>query len=162
MRKIKTIGSIDYDITDKFYSGYLAGYSRTLLACKQIGVLELCYLDKDEEVNMDNKNFFNGSVIVNEDGEKVMYRIRMLTPSECFKLMGMHDEDVQKARNLGLSDTALYQEAGNGIVTDCVKLLAEHLYKAQYDPSYECTDEVFLKSKERQMTIFDFMGENNE
>ncbi len=162
MRKTKIIGSIDYDITDQFYSAYLKGYSRTLLACKNIGVLELCYLDKDEEVSMDNKNFLNGSVIVNENGEKVMYRIRMLTPNECFRLMGMTDEDVAKARNLGVSDSALYQEAGNGIVTDCVKLLAEHLYKAQYNPQYECTDEINLKSKERQMTIFDFTGENND
>ena len=41
------------------------------------------------------------------------------------------------------------QKAGNGIVTNCVELLAEHLYKAQYDNAYICTDERLSGIKER-------------
>ena len=71
------------------------------------------------------------------------FRIRKLTPRECYKLMGLTFEDCDKARNIGVADTHLYKQAGNGIITDCCKLLAEHLYKAQYDNSYVCTDENF-------------------
>ena len=60
---------------------------------------------------------------------------------ECWKLMGLTFEDCDKARNIGVADTNLYKQAGNGIVTNCVKLLAEHLYKSQYDDTYVCTDE---------------------
>ena len=35
----------------------------------------------------------------------------------------------------------LCRQAGNGIVTNCVQLLGEHLYKLVKDPSFVCTDE---------------------
>lgn len=68
-------------------------------------------------------------------------RIRKLTPRECYKLMGLTFEDCDKAKDIGVADTHLYKQAGNGIITDCCELLAEHLYKAQYDDTYVCTDE---------------------
>lgn len=71
------------------------------------------------------------------------FRIRKLTPNECFKLMGLTEDDFKKAKSFDVSDSQLYRQAGNGIVTNCVELLAEHLYKAQYDDTYICTDENF-------------------
>lgn len=71
-------------------------------------------------------------------------RIRKLTPRECYKLMGLTFEDCDKARDIGVVDTHLYKQAGNGIITDCCELLAEHLYKAQYDDTYVCRDENFI------------------
>lgn len=68
-------------------------------------------------------------------------RIRKLTPRECYRLMGLTFEDCDKAAKLGVADTHLYKQAGNGIITNCCALLAEHLYKAQYDDAYICTDE---------------------
>ena len=68
-------------------------------------------------------------------------RIRKLTPRECYKLMGLTFEDCDKAKDIGVADTHLYKQAGNGIITDCCELLAEHLYKAQYNDTYVCTDE---------------------
>ena len=55
--------------------------------------------------------------------------------------MGFTFEDWDKCSNVGISNSAGYKAAGNSIVTDCIKLLFEHLYKAQYDESYICTDE---------------------
>ena len=75
---------------------------------------------------------------------KSKYRVRKLTPTECWKLMDMKEKDVQMARGLGLSNSQLYKQAGNGIVANCVSLLFEHLYKAQYDKSFICTDENFI------------------
>ena len=71
------------------------------------------------------------------------FRIRKLTPNECWKLMGLSVEDCLKAKTIGIADSQLYRQAGNGIVSNCVELLAEHLYKAQYDNTYICTDENF-------------------
>ena len=73
-------------------------------------------------------------------------RIRKLTPRECYKLMGLTFEDCDKARNLGVVDTHLYKQAGNGIITNSCALLAEHLYKAQYDNTYICTDEAYQEN----------------
>jgi len=77
----------------------------------------------------------------NDTGVVCNYRIRKLTPNECWKLMGLTEEDCSKAVAIGVSDSQLYKQAGNGIVTNCCELLAEHLYKAQYDSTYACVDE---------------------
>lgn len=64
------------------------------------------------------------------------FRIRKLTQSECYKLMGFTSEDTQKCKDLGISKTQLYKQAGNSIVTNCIQLIFEHIYKSQYDPNY--------------------------
>ena len=44
------------------------------------------------------------------------YRIRKLTPRECWRLMGYTDADFEKAHNAGVSNSQLYKQAGNAIV----------------------------------------------
>ena len=70
-------------------------------------------------------------------------KIRKLMPEECFILMGLTPEDCQKCRDIGLSNSALYKAAGNGLICQCVMLIMEHLYKAQNDENYVCYDENF-------------------
>ena len=82
------------------------------------------------------------------ENNDVTYRVRKLTPTECWKLMGFKKEDIDKARAVGESNSALYEQAGNSIITNCVALLAEHLYKAQYDENYVCTDENFTQPQQ--------------
>lgn len=71
------------------------------------------------------------------------WAIRKLNPIECWRLMGFTDADVAKCKAVGMSDTQLYRQAGNSIITNCIELLAEHLYKSQYDENYKCYDENF-------------------
>lgn len=89
-----------------------------------------------------------GGLIVIEKLREFMKRIRIrkLLPEECFKLMGLTVEDCQKCRDVGLSNTALYKAAGNGLICNCVTLIMEHLYKAIYDEGYKCYDENFTQS----------------
>lgn len=77
---------------------------------------------------------------------KTKYRIRKLTPRECFILMGLTTEDCDKASDIGVSNSQLYRQAGNGIVTNCINLLFQHLYKAQYNPEFVCYDENFTQA----------------
>jgi len=44
-------------------------------------------------------------------------RIRKLTPLECWRLMGIDDQDFKKAQKV-VSNSQLYKQAGNGIVVD--------------------------------------------
>jgi DNA (cytosine-5)-methyltransferase 1 len=46
------------------------------------------------------------------------YRIRKLTPFETGRLMGLTDDEVQRMKDAGLSDAALYRLHGNSIVVD--------------------------------------------
>lgn len=58
----------------------------------------------------------------------VDFKIRKLTPKECWRLMGFSDEDFQKASNTGLSNTQLYKQAGNSIVVDVLEKIFRNLF----------------------------------
>lgn len=49
------------------------------------------------------------------------FRIRKLTPRECWRLMGFDDEDFDKAQAAGISNTQLYKQAGNSIVVNVLE-----------------------------------------
>ena len=49
------------------------------------------------------------------ESNRKKYRIRKLTPLECWRLMGYTDEDFTNAERVN-SNTQLYKEAGNAIV----------------------------------------------
>lgn len=51
------------------------------------------------------------------------YRIRKLTPKECWRLMGFDDSDFEKAKSAGISDSQLYKQAGNSIVVNVLELI---------------------------------------
>ena len=113
-----------HEIARRVYS--IDSNSPTLHCCGG-GNLEVKILEMNDEVINMNEN----------------YRIRKLTPNEYWKLMGLTDEDCEKARAIGVSDSQLYKQAGNGLVTNCVQEIFEHLYKATVDNTYVCTDENF-------------------
>lgn len=54
-------------------------------------------------------------------------RIRKLTPLECFRLMGFSDEDFFKASQVGVSNSQLYKQAGNSIVTNVLYYIFKNL-----------------------------------
>lgn len=56
--------------------------------------------------------------------------IRKLTPKECWRLMGFSDDAFEKAKNAGISNTQLYKQAGNSIVTHVLYYIYVELYKA--------------------------------
>lgn len=54
-------------------------------------------------------------------------RIRKLTPLECWRLMGIDDEDFYKAQKV-CSNSQLYKQAGNGIVVDVFTSILKELF----------------------------------
>ena len=59
------------------------------------------------------------------------YRIRKLTPKECWRLMGFDDSDFEKAKATGNSDTQLYKQAGNSIVVNVLEEIFKKLLKEE-------------------------------
>lgn len=59
-----------------------------------------------------------------------VFRIRKLTPKECYRLMGFSDEDFEKARATGNSATQLYKQAGNSIVVNVLEEIYKCLHNA--------------------------------
>jgi len=55
------------------------------------------------------------------------YRIRKLTPRECWRLQGFPDWAFEKAKESGLSDSQLYKQAGNSVTVNVVYEIAGRL-----------------------------------
>ena len=58
------------------------------------------------------------------------YRIRKLTPKECWRLMGFDDEDFRKAEQVN-SNTQLYKQAGNSIVVNVLEGILKNLLEGE-------------------------------
>ena len=54
------------------------------------------------------------------------FRIRKLTPKECWRLQGWNDEDFEKAAKV-CSDSQLYKQAGNGVTVNVIYEIAKRL-----------------------------------
>lgn len=57
------------------------------------------------------------------------YRIRKLTPLECFRLMGFTDEEFNRIK--GISNTQLYKMAGNSIVVNVLEGIFNNLLRCK-------------------------------
>ena len=86
-----------------------------------------------------SKNKYNikiSPVVKTKDGQclsdliETGYVIRKLTPLECWRVMGFSDEDFEKAKAIGTSDTQLYKQAGNSIVVDVLEGIFKNIIKA--------------------------------
>ena len=66
----------------------------------------------------------SGVVIYKHD-----FRIRKLTPKECWRLMGFDDSDFDKAKASGISASQLYKQAGNSIVVNVLQYIFRNLFK---------------------------------
>lgn len=55
------------------------------------------------------------------------YRIRRLTPRECWRLQAFPDELFDKAQQAGLSDSQLYKQAGNSVTVNVIEYIGNLL-----------------------------------
>lgn len=63
---------------------------------------------------------------------ETQYRIRKLTPKECWRLMDFSDEDFEKAEKVN-SNTQLYKQAGNSIVVNVLVAILGQLLQGKED-----------------------------
>lgn len=75
-------------------------------------------------IELGNPDFYN--FLYEIDGELYLIRIRKLTPRECWRLMSFSDEDYEKAAQVN-SQTQLYKQAGNSIVTTVMAAIFSQL-----------------------------------
>ena len=61
------------------------------------------------------------------------FRIRKLTPRECFRLMGVSDADIDKIQAAGISKSQQYKMAGNSIVVNCLAAIFRQLFIGNFN-----------------------------
>jgi DNA (cytosine-5)-methyltransferase 1 len=84
---------------------------------KKLGISEM-QINKDTNIS----NTITAGHMPKIYGESINFRIRKLTPKECFRLMGFEDADFEKAEAVN-SNTQLYKQAGNSIVVNVLDAL---------------------------------------
>jgi len=87
------------------------------------------------QTRADASNFISPEFADNENIAKkdlTPYRIRKLTPKECFRLMGFMDEDFNKCQDAGISNSQLYKQAGNSIVVNVLMAIFGQLYGIEW------------------------------
>lgn len=101
------------------------------IECKIGGVADLSYPDsKTRRGRVQENGDVSPTLTASETGisviENTEYRIRKLTPKECWRLMGFTDEDFHKAESV-CSNTQLYKQAGNSIVVPVLEAIFKQL-----------------------------------
>ena len=87
-------------------------------------------LPTEQRLEFNTKGTSNTITTVQKDNYVVepSFRIRKLTPRECFRLMGMSDDDIDKIQAAGISNTQQYKMAGNSIVVDVLEAIFRNLF----------------------------------
>ena len=94
---------------------------------KKSGISEM-QINKDTNIS----NTVTASHMPKTYGDSTDFRIRKLTPKECWRLMGFDDEDFYKAEAVN-SNSQLYKQAGNSIVVDVIVKIYEKLFERYGD-----------------------------
>lgn len=114
--------------------------------------IEVCKIEKVGQISSDgsqcgtvvNENGLSPNLVAGTHGYAnnhilTNYRIRKLTPKECWRLMSFTDEDFHKAEAVN-SNTQLYKQAGNSIVVNVLEAILgqmipgkEDVYKTRYE-----------------------------
>lgn len=72
------------------------------------------------------------------------YRIRKLTPRECFRLMGVSDENASKMLAVN-SNTQCYKQAGNSIVVPVLMAIFSQMHIEGVKPWNEMSEDVIYR-----------------
>ena len=123
------------------FKGEIIGTIRTIDSGGDKRVIEIEKMTTKDGVFFFDKGTFDD--VENDKGQADFsdcdYRIRKLTPKECWRLMGFSDEDFEKAKQSlnntfykgnDRSSSQLYKQAGNSIVTDVLYYIFKELYTA--------------------------------
>ena len=114
LRKMNGDKGMKFNQGNKEYNPRTDGVSNTLTTSVKDNMLAV------PELRMED------GCMVDKDGHR--YRIRKLTPTECFRLMDVEDEDIEKMKQAGIAKTNLYKLAGNSIVVSCMYHIFRKLF----------------------------------
>ena len=107
------------------------GYIQPLIAEGKF----ICEQRTDEGLRFFKDNICGTTRTINSGGDKRVielneyeFRIRKLTPRECFRLMGVGESNIDKIQATGISNTQQYKLAGNSIVVPVLEGIFRNLF----------------------------------
>ena len=89
--------------------------------------IDLAYPDSEQRRGRVQKESSNTITCNGSEGVLTKkFRIRKLTPKECFRLQGWTDDYFEKAKFMN-SDSQLYKQAGNGVTVNVIYEIARYM-----------------------------------
>lgn len=92
------------------------------------------YIGNDGVANTVTTVFSKDNIIaeiMEKELQNKRYRIRKLTPRECFRLMDVCESDIDKIQSSGISESQQYKLAGNSIVVSVMALTFKNLFSQE-------------------------------
>lgn len=85
---------------------------------------------REQQLEINEKGISNSLTSVQKDNYLLQpnYRIRKLTPRECWRLQGFPEWAFEKAQDVN-SNSQLYRQAGNSVTVNVIKAIAEKIGK---------------------------------
>lgn len=96
---------------------------------------------KLEEGSSEHSNALTTAIKDNVVVENPKFRIRKLSPRECFRLMDVDDADIDKIQAAGISKSRQYCLAGNSIAVACLY----HIFRKMF---------IETENESQQLTLF--------
>ena len=128
-----------YDLYDCFYWNKSPDFQRP--SFKNIGRTVTTDNHAPAVVVPNETNMADQNINLPAELQGKKFRIRKLTPRECFRLMGVDDADIDKIQAAGISNSGQYKLAGNSIVVDVLF----HLFRKMF---------IETESESQQLTLF--------
>ncbi len=102
------------------------------IECELGGVIDMSYPNSKTRIGrVQNRGTVTPTLTRNTESSLRQigtdYRIRKLTPRECFRLMGVQEPDIDKLLSSGISNSQLYKLAGNSIVVNTIAAIFRQL-----------------------------------
>ena len=129
---------LEDEVDEKYYLSKEVGYIEIDLPCiaasrgrnPENPSSRVAGLPTEQRLEFNTKGTSNTITTVQKDNYVVepSFRIRKLTPRECFRLMGMRDDDIDKIQAIGISNTQQYKMAGNSICIPVLEYIFKHLF----------------------------------
>lgn len=87
--------------------------------------------DVEQRLEINSGGTSNTLTSVQKDNYVVepLFRIRRLTPKECWRLQGFTDEQHDLVEQAGISNTQRYKQAGNAVTINVIRALGKELLK---------------------------------
>ena len=87
--------------------------------------------DVEQRLEINSGGTSNTLTSVQKDNYVVepLFRIRRLTPKECWRLQGFTDEQHDLVEQAGISNSQRYKQAGNAVTVNVIEALGEKLLK---------------------------------
>ena len=151
-RRYKTDGEPMFTLTAQDRHGVIIGkkdYSVKIKNCTKQGYQEakpgdginLAYPDSKTRRGRVGEKISN-TITANSnmgtlDWDGTEYRIRRLTPRECWRLQGFPDWAFDRAEGIGTSDAQLYKQAGNAVTVNVVEAIGKRLKEIEREEEHE-------------------------